>query len=217
MKGSVKGSFSQKVYLFIKRTFDVLIGLIGVILMLIIAVFVKIAYLINKDYDSIFFSQDRIGKDGKLFKLYKFRTMILNADEALYKLLENDKEKAKEYKKNKKLKNDPRITKAGRFLRKSSLDEVPQFINILIGNMSLIGNRPYLPREEKEMGKYYKDIVKTKPGLTGFWQVSGTENPTFQKRLELEESYSKSYNLLLDIKIFFMTFKAIIVGHGAKE
>ncbi len=217
MKGSVQNSFSQKVYLFIKRTFDVLIGLIGVILMLIIAVFVKIAYLINKDYDSIFFSQDRIGKDGKLFKLYKFRTMILNADEALYKLLENDKEKAKEYKKNKKLKNDPRITKAGRFLRKSSLDEVPQFINILIGNMSLIGNRPYLPREEKEMGKYYKDIVKTKPGLTGFWQVSGTENPTFQKRLELEESYSKSYNLLLDIKIFFMTFKAIIVGHGAKE
>ena len=111
------------------------------------------------DFHSIFFTQNRIGKNGKEFKFFKFRTMVVNADEVLFKLLKEDKEMAKEYKKNRKLKNDPRITKLGKILRRTSIDELPQLINVFLGNMTMIGNRPYLPREKEDMGKYYKDIM----------------------------------------------------------
>ena len=116
--------------------------------------------------------------------------MIPDADAKLKKILKEDKEKAKEYRKMKKLKNDPRITKIGRILRKTSIDELPQMINVLLGQMTLIGNRPYLPREKKDMGKYYRDIIKTKPGLSGFWQVSLRSRGTFQQRLKMEQYYS---------------------------
>ena len=169
------------------------------------------------DFHSIFFTQNRIGKNGKEFKFFKFRTMVVNADEVLFKLLKEDKEMAKEYKKNRKLKNDPRITKLGKILRRTSIDELPQLINVFLGNMTMIGNRPYLPREKEDMGKYYKDIIKTKPGITGYWQVSGKKNATFQKRLELESFYSKNCGLKMDIKIFFKTFGAVVKGHGAEE
>ena len=104
-----------------------------------------------------------------------------------------------------KLKNDPRITKIGKLLRKTSLDELPQLINVVKGEMSLIGNRPYLPREKEDMGKSYEEIIKTKPGITGYWQVKGRSNITFKERLKLESYYSNNANLLLDIKIFFLT------------
>ncbi len=217
MKGLRKKSPNHRFYTCFKRLFDILIGLIGIILMIIIAIFVKIIYVLTGDFNSIFFAQERIGKDGKLFKLYKFRTMCPDADNVLKELLKKDAEKKQEYKQNRKLKNDPRITKMGKILRKTSIDEVPQFINVFLGDMSLIGNRPYLPREKDDMKNFYEDIIKTKPGITGYWQVSGTKNPTFKKRLELEKYYSNNYSSILDVKIFFMTFKAIIVGHGAKE
>ena len=137
----------------------------------------------NGDFHSIFYTQERIGKDGKLFKLYKYRSMIPNADEVLQKLLKENKEMAKEYKLNKKLDNDTRITKVGKLIRKASIDELPQLLNILKGEMSFIGNRPYLPKEKKDMGKYYNDIVKTKPGLTGFWQVSLRSRGTFKSTI----------------------------------
>lgn len=211
-----KVSVKEVGYLFIKRLFDIVCGLLGCILILPIAIVVKIAYVCDKDFSSIFYSQIRIGKNGKKFKMYKFRSMVPNADEILFKTLEIDKVAAEEYRKNKKFKNDPRITKVGRVMRKLSIDELPQLINILKGDMSMIGNRPYLPREKDDMGEYYKDIIKTKPGLTGYWQVNGRSDTTFNERLKLESFYSNHNSLVLDIKIFFKTFQVVLFGKGAK-
>lgn len=203
-------------YLGIKRLFDIIFSLVGCIFLLPIALVVKISYILHKDFNPIFFSQERIGKNGKLFKFYKFRSMVPNADEVLKNLLESDKELAEEYKINKKLDNDPRITKMGHLLRKTSLDELPQLFNVLKGDMSLIGNRPYLPREKDDMKYYYKSIVKTKPGLTGYWQVNGRSNTTFKERLKLEKYYSNNCSLWLDIKIFFKTFAVVLLHKGSK-
>lgn len=203
-------------YYGLKRMFDVIVALIACIFLLPITIFIKIATLLTKDTKSIFFTQERIGKDGKLFKFYKFRSMVPNADEILIKTLEMDKLAEEEYRINKKFKNDPRITKIGKFIRKYSIDELPQVINILKGDMTFIGNRPYLPREQEDMGVFYEDIIKTKPGLTGYWQVNGRSDLTFRKRLELERYYSNNNSLMLDIKIFFKTFKVVLFGKGAK-
>ena len=211
-----KISYKKITYLFIKRFFDILISIIGILLLIPITIFVKIAYICTGDFTKVIFVQERIGKDGKLFKFYKFRSMVPNADEVLFRTLELDKIMAEEYNKNKKLKNDPRITKVGRLIRKLSIDEFPQFINVFLGDMTLIGNRPYLPREKEDMGNYYEDIIKTKPGLTGYWQVSGRSNTTFEERLKLEKEYSEKASTSLDIKIFFRTFAVVFFGKGAK-
>jgi len=211
-----KVSYKKLTYLFIKRLFDILISIIGIILLIPITIFVKLAYICSGDFTSIFFVQGRIGKDGKEFKLYKYRSMVKDADEVLFRTLELDKIMAEEYNKNKKLKNDPRVTKMGKIIRKLSIDELPQFINVFLGDMSLIGNRPYLPREKKDMGNYYEDIIKTKPGLTGYWQVNGRSETTFEERLKLEKEYSEKASTLLDIKIFFKTFTVVLFGKGAE-
>jgi undecaprenyl-phosphate galactose phosphotransferase len=138
--------------------------------------------------------------------------MYPNADFLLDQLLREDPKLAEEWKKNKKLKHDPRITKIGNIIRKGSLDEIPQFINVLKGDMSLIGNRPYLPREKKDMGENFDKIVSVKPGITGYWQVSGRNDISFAKRVELETYYAENYSLKLDIKIFLKTFAAISNG-----
>ena len=154
-------------YQIIKRLFDIICALIGLVLMIPITWIVKICYVLTGDFKTIFYAQKRIGKNGKIFYLYKFRSMVPDADKVLKELLANDKEAAREYKLNKKLENDPRVTKIGKIIRKLSIDEIPQFVNVLKGDMTLIGNRPYLPREKEDMGDYFNDIVKTKPGLTG--------------------------------------------------
>lgn len=209
-------SIKKYLYFGVKRLFDILIALIGCLFLLPIILIVKISYLLHKDFDSIFFRQKRIGKNGKEFNLYKFRSMVPNADEVLKELLKNDEIARKEYKVNKKLKNDPRVTPMGKILRVTSLDELPQFINIFKGEMSLIGNRPYLPREKEDMGLYYNDIIKTKPGLSGLWQVMGRSNTTFEERLKLEQYYSNNFGFRIDIKIFFKTFGAVLKHKGAK-
>ncbi len=219
-KGADSMNTKQKpniIYLFIKRLFDIVVGIIGLIMLIPIIIIVKIATLCTGDKESIFFTQNRIGLNGKEFKFYKFRSMVPNADEILFELLAENNEAAKEYKKNKKLKNDPRITKVGKILRKTSIDELPQMLNVLKGDMSLIGNRPYLPREKEDMGEYYKEIVKTKPGVTGYWQTASKEFSSFEKRLELESYYSTHCSVWMDIKIFFGTFRAVLRGHGADE
>lgn len=203
-------------YLITKRLFDIILSLFGILFLIPLSIFIKISYILNKDYSSIFYTQTRIGKNGKEFKLYKFRSMIPNADEVLKELLKKDKALAKEYKLNKKIKNDPRITKAGKFIRRTSLDEFPQFINVFKGEMSIVGNRPYLPREKEDMGNYYSDIVKTKPGLTGLWQISGRSNTTFEKRLKLEQQYSSNNGFKKDAKIFFKTINVVLLKKGAK-
>lgn len=215
-KDCVLPKVKHKMYLGVKRFFDILCSLIGLIFLIPIALFVKIAYMISGDFDSIFFTQERYGKNGKTFKFYKFRTMIPNADEVLYKYLKENKKAAREYKINKKLRDDPRITKTGKLLRKTSLDELPQMINVFFGDMSIIGNRPYLPREREDMGNHFENILKTKPGITGYWQVNGRSETTFEERMSLEEYYSKHTGLKLDIKIFFKTFQVVLFGKGAK-
>lgn len=153
-----------------KRCIDISTGIIGVFMLIPITIIVILINYINKEKGPIFFKQDRIGKDGKLFKMYKFRTMKPNADEELERILATDEEAREEYRISKKLKNDPRVTKSGEFLRKTSLDEFPQFYNVLKGDMSLVGPRPYLPRELEDMGYYYYYISQCKPGITGLWE-----------------------------------------------
>lgn len=216
IKRTVEKEKVNYLYEGIKRIFDIIVALIACLFLIPMIIGIKIASLLSNDKQSIFFTQERIGKNGKTFKLYKFRSMVPNADQVLFELLENNKELAKEYQLNKKLKGDPRITKVGKFIRKYSIDEFPQVINILKGDMSFIGNRPYLPREREDIGLFYEDIVKTKPGLTGYWQVSGRSNTTFQRRLELERYYSNHYSIFLDIKIFFQTFSVVLFGKGSK-
>ena len=213
---NVKIKSKKYIYRIIKRLFDIILSLIGLLFLIPVAVVIKIAYVLTGDFKSIFFTQKRIGKYGKEFRFYKFRSMIPNADEVLEKTLEMDKVLAEEYHVNKKLKNDPRITKIGKIIRKTSLDELPQLINILLGQMSFVGNRPYLPREKEDMGNYFNDIVKTKPGLTGYWQVSGRSNTTFKERLKLESYYSNHAGLRIDTKIFFKTFAVVLLKKGAK-
>lgn len=216
-KSSVSKTIRLYLYLAIKRIFDIILSLIGLVFLLPIALIVKICYMCTGDFKSVFFTQKRIGKHGKEFKFFKFRSMVKNADEVLFKMLEENEELREEYRINKKLKDDPRITKVGRFIRKTSIDELPQIINIFLGHMSFIGNRPYLPREKEDMGDYFDEILKTKPGLTGYWQVSGRSDVTFQKRLELESYYSNHCGLRMDIKIFFKTFKVVLLRKGADK
>ena len=206
----------KNLYLGTKRLFDIFVSLIGLILLIPVTIIVKIAYMCTGDFTKIFFTQERIGKDGKNFKFYKYRSMCKDADEVLFRTLELDKIMAEEYRVNKKLKNDPRITKVGRIIRKLSIDELPQFINVFKGDMSLIGNRPYLPREKEDMEEYFDEIVKTKPGLTGYWQVNGRSNTTFVERMKLESYYSNHASFRMDAKIFFKTFKVVFFGKDAK-
>ena len=148
----------------IKRLIDILVGIVGVLSLLPLILFVKYKYVKSGDYNNIMFSQERIGKNGKLIKIYKFRSMVPNAEVELERMMEENSRIKEEYLTNKKLKDDPRITPVGHFLRKTSLDEWPQFVNVLKGEMSFIGPRPYLPREKDDMGQYYESIIQLKPG-----------------------------------------------------
>ena len=147
--------------------------------------------------------------------MYKFRTMIVNADKELERYLEENADMKEEYSTYKKLKNDPRITKLGNFLRKTSLDEMPQFINILKGDMSLVGPRPYLLKEKEEMDGDFKFITSLTPGLTGFWQISGRNNVTFNDRLDMDMNYYFKHDLKLDMKLLFKTILVVLGKKGA--
>ena len=200
----------------VKRVIDIIAGLVGTILLIPITIGVYIARKILKEDDGpIFYDQLRIEKNGKHFKLYKYRSMVIGADDKLKEYLAENEEAREEYSKYKKLKKDPRITKLGNFLRKTSLDEFPQFINVLKGDMSLVGPRPYLPREKEDMGEYYKYIIQCKPGITGYWQIAGRSNVTFQDRLDLDIKYYETKSLKNDIKILLKTFKKVLGKEGA--
>ena len=198
-----------------KRLIDIIASLFGLLLLIPITIFVYIKNHSEGDKDPIFFTQERIGKNGKTFKIYKFRTMVPNAEKVLEELMEKDPAIKEEYTKHKKLVNDPRITKAGKFLREKSLDEFPQFINVFLGQMSLIGPRPYLPREKEDMGKYYKSVIACTPGLTGMWQTHGRSNVTFEYRLELDDYYYRNWSFWLDITLFLKTIRQVLYGNGA--
>ena len=201
---------------FIYRMFDIIVGLCGCIVTVFLCVVVKISYMKDHDYNPIIFIQERIGKDGKLFKMYKFRTMVPNADEILYELMESDEKVKQEYEINKKLENDPRITKLGHKLRKSSLDEFPQFLNVLKGEMTIVGPRPYLVREIKDMGDTYNIIIQCKPAITGPWQVGGRSDIDFADRCQIDVKYISEKNIKSDFKIFMKTMTSVIKREGAR-
>ncbi|MBR5621155.1 sugar transferase [Candidatus Saccharibacteria bacterium] len=194
--------------------FDIVSGLIGLVILVPLTIVIKIAYMITGDFHSVFYLQPRIGKNGKTFTIFKFRSMRVGAEKELEELMKKDRKIRKEYKNNKKIIDDPRITKVGKVIRRWSVDEMPQFLNVLIGNMSVIGNRPYLLGEREEMGEYYKNIVKVKPGITGLWQISGHNNVPFKSRLELEATYADLACLSLDIHILIRTFTALNGGNN---
>ena len=198
-----------------KRLIDILGGIVGTFVLIPLTIGIAIANLICKDNGPIFYSQYRMGKNGKLFKMYKYRSMVIGADEKLKKYLEENEEARKEYKKYKKLKHDPRVTKVGEFIRKTSLDEFPQFINVLKGDMSLVGPRPYLEREKEDMNGYYKYITTFKPGLTGLWQISGRSDVDFATRIDLDMQYYYNHSLKGDIKILFKTAMKLVKREGA--
>lgn len=209
-------------YEFIKRLIDIISSL--VLLLIFLPIIIVIAILIKMDSKGPVFADtpERVGKNGKLFKMYKFRSMIQNAHEILR---ENPKfsKLFDMYKKGSyKLKDDPRITRVGHFIRKHSLDEVPQLMNVLKGEMSLVGPRAYYPDELREQQKKYpntKDSVKVvlsvKPGITGFWQVSGRSEINFDKRIEMDADYVKKRSVLYDLWIIAKTPWAMVSGKGA--
>lgn len=203
------------VYPFFKRLFDIVVGILGVLLLLPVSIIVKIINILNKDFSPVFYSHTRIGKNGKEFKLYKFRSMVPNADEVLKELLKQEKY-ANEWKENHKFEKDPRITKVGNFLRKSSLDELPQFINVLKGDMSLIGPRPLVKGELDLHDGNHEIYEKVRPGITGWWACNGRSTTTYKKRLELEYYYVNNMSLWLDIKCILGTIKAVLCKTGAK-
>ena len=196
-------------YKLFKNIFDLLFSILFLIAFL--PLFLIISFLIKfSSRGPIFYQQKRIGKNNLPFKCIKFRTMYPEAKDILNNLLMKDSSLKKEFEENHKLKNDPRITPIGKLLRKTSLDELPQFINVLRGEMSIIGPRPIVKEEKKKYGKYLKKVLLIKPGITGLWQVSGRNNLTYKRRVKLDLIYVENYNLLMDLRILLRTFGVIL-------
>lgn len=199
-------------YRFLKRFFDIVCSVLAIVLLspvfLILGIIVKCT-----SKGPVFYSHKRIGKNGKKIGVLKFRSMVKNAD----KLIDNFTEEQKlEFKENFKLENDPRVTKFGKLLRKTSLDELPQIFNILAGNLSIVGPRPVTMEETFRFGKDRELLLSIKPGLTGLWAISGRSTLSYDERIKLELQYVKERSLWYDSKIFFKTVIPVLRGHGAK-
>lgn len=209
---------SIKTYIFLgaKRSFDIIVALIGCIALLPLMLIVKLCNVISGDLNPIFYKQKRIGKNGKFIYIYKFRSMVPNADEILKELLEKSPERKKEWEENQKFEHDPRITKIGNILRKTSLDEVPQMINVLKGDMSLIGPRPLIEGELDLHNGDHELYESVRPGITGWWACNGRSATTYEERLKLEYYYVQNMSLKLDIKCIIKTVLAVIKKDGAK-
>ncbi len=198
-----------------KRAIDIIAATIGILLLVPLTAIIYVLERAIGDKGPVFYTQTRIGENGKLFKMYKYRSMVVGAEKKLEEYIKENEELKQEYQKYKKLGKDPRITKVGRLLRKTSLDEFPQFINILKGEMSLVGPRPYLPQEKEEMNGYFKSITSLRPGLTGLWQISGRSEVSFVDRLEMDMNYYNNRALKNDMKIIGKTIGKVIKKEGA--
>ncbi len=198
----------------VKRFFDLVIcifsSLIAAPVTLLFALLIKL-----DSPGPAFYTQPRLGKNGKIIHIYKFRTMELNSDKKLRDLLRKDKDLREEYRKYHKLTNDPRVTRFGRFLRKTSLDELPQLLSVFKGDMSLVGPRAYIPEEIPQMGDSINLILRVSPGMTGWWQVMGRHEVTFQERLRLDKYYISNFSLWMDFYILVKTVWVVIGGKGA--
>ena len=207
-KKAEKVSISTVFYNFFKRSFDIVVSFISLILLS--PIFLITVILIRKDSKGkAIFKQKRIGKNGNPIYIYKFRSMIVNAEEELERLMKENPEIKEEYLKNKKLKDDPRITKVGKVIRRTSIDELPQLINVLKGNMSLIGPRPWIPEYYDNMNKKQKRRVSVLPGLTGLAQVSGRNDIDVFKKIDYDLEYVDNFSFKQDISIIFKTICVI--------
>ena len=199
------------VYLFLKRLIDIIGSFTGLALLSPLFVLVALAIKIEDPKGKIFFSQERCGKNNKLFPMYKFRSMISNAEELLEELMEQNEMDGPVF----KIKEDPRITKVGKFIRKTSIDELPQLFNILKGDMTIVGPRPAIPHEVAEYNDYQKQRLLVKPGLTCIWQVSGRNSVGFDEWVEMDLEYIEKRNLWLDIKLIFKTVGVLFGDENA--
>ncbi len=198
-------------YKIVKRTADVMLSSIAMVTLL--PVFAVIALAIKLESKGpVFFKHTRIGKDGKIIKLYKFRSMVDNAEDLIKKFTP---EQMKEYQENYKLKDDPRITKVGKFLRKTSLDELPQLINIIKGDLSIIGPRPVVSEELKKYGVNTEKFLSVTPGLTGYWAANGRSCINYEQRMQMELFYIDNLSFKMDMKVFFKTIEAVAKRKGA--
>ena len=198
----------------IKRVFDVTIA--AAALLFLAPMMMVIAFLIkNKDGGPALFKQTRYGIDGQAFTCLKFRSMVTNAAEELEKHLKVNPQAAAEWARDQKLRNDPRITTIGQFIRKTSLDELPQLLNILKGDMSIVGPRPIVKNEIEKYGNSFQHYASVKPGVTGLWQISGRNDTTYDERVQLDVHYAKDWSIWLDLKIFFLTVPAVLFSKGA--
>lgn len=215
-----KSEINKKTYIILKRIMDIIGALVGCLGLLPLTLGVWIANLIAKDNGPVFYTHKRIGKNGKEFNMYKFRTMCMNAhemvkDEESLKKYFTD-EQIVEWKENYKIEDDPRITKVGKFLRKTSLDEVPQVFNILKGELSIIGPRPVIDEELEKYGENKEKFLSVTPGLTGYWAANGRSDIEYEERMEMELYYVDNMSLKLDIQIFFKTIISVLKREGAR-
>lgn len=210
-KGAKETLKEINIYKYIKRFMDFTLSLIGLIVLS--PLFLIIAILIKKESNGpVFFKHKRIGKNGKEIYLYKFRSMVPNAEELIKKFTP---EQTKEFKENFKLENDPRVTKIGGFLRKTSLDELPQLINILKGDLSIIGPRPVIKEELEKYGNNKEKFLSVTPGLTGYWAANGRSDITYEQRMTMELYYVDNRSFKLDFKIFVKTVISVLRKEGA--
>lgn len=192
----------NKGYLFFKRLIDIFGSTLGLIILSPLFLIVAIAIKLEDSKGSVLFSQKRVGQYGKEFNMYKFRSMVSNAEELKTKLMAQNEMSGPMF----KMKHDPRITKVGKFIRKTSIDELPQLINVLKGEMSLVGPRPSLPKEVAQFEPWMRERLEVKPGLTCYWQVMGRNDIDFQDWMKLDVKYVHDRNLWLDVKLIFETF-----------
>ena len=202
----------KPVYDFVKRFADIICSAIAIILLSPFFIIISIAIKATSK-GPVIFVHNRVGKNGKKIGIYKFRSMVMNAEELIKEFTPEQKA---EFQKNFKLENDPRITKIGKFLRKTSLDELPQLFNVLKGDLSLVGPRPIIQKETEIYGEYKKMLLSVKPGLTGFWAANGRSDTSYKRRRAMEIYYVKNRSLLFDIKIIFKTVISVFKGDGAK-
>ena len=200
----IQKDFYKKIKLIFDFVFALFALIIGLPIIIIISILIKFS-----SRGPIFFLQERIGKNNKPFKCIKFRTMHPEAEDILENLMTNNEKLRKEFEETQKLKNDPRITNIGKFLRKTSMDEIPQFLNVIKMEMSLVGPRPVVREELKRYGKSISQVLSIKPGITGLWQVSGRNNLSYKRRVLLDCLYVNNINFLIDLRIIIRTFGVI--------
>ncbi|MDM0473303.1 sugar transferase [Clostridium perfringens] len=207
----IKVDDSNRIYLFFKRIIDIFGSAFGLIILSPLFLIIVIAIKIEDSKGSVLFSQKRVGQYGKEFNMYKFRSMVSNAEELKAKLMAQNEMSGPMF----KMKHDPRITKVGKFIRKTSIDELPQLINILKGEMSLVGPRPSLPKEVAKFEPWMLERLEVKPGLTCYWQVMGRNDIDFEDWMKLDIKYVHDRNFWLDIKLIFKTFFVLFGDESA--